>query len=135
MKRRVIWLAAPWAIGLTLFALYFTPIGVYTLTIVYPAVSDFVLRRPFNSTVWRQDVNGAENRRVRMVDDLQHRVSLKGMTRLQAETLLGKPDMGDTANLTYRLGDERGFISIDSEWLSLSLDDKGVVQNVAVWRD
>ena len=38
-------------------------------------------------------------------------------------------------NLVYNLGAERGFLSIDSEWLVLRTDQSGVVIQAAIVRD
>ena len=72
-----------------------------------------------------------------MVDDLLARYELVGMTRAAVDELLGVPP--DTAYFTdfdyvYWLGRERGFISIDSEWLCLDFED-GVVVDARLMRD
>ncbi|MFZ1830365.1 MAG: hypothetical protein WAW42_16730 [Candidatus Competibacteraceae bacterium] len=38
-------------------------------------------------------------------------------------------------DLVYRLGMERGFMSIDSEWLAVILDESGRVASVEIVRD
>jgi hypothetical protein len=120
------------AVGLVCF----TPLGVYFWVYVRPTISDFVNRRPFSATLWQKEgVMGAGDLRLHMVDDLLGRVRFEGMSRQQVEALLGKPDMGDTTSLTYRLGNERGGFAVDSEWLTLTLDANGKVRKVEVWRD
>ena len=55
------------------------------------------------------------------------------------ESILGKEN--DTSyfeapsRLVYYLGDERGFISIDSEWLIFDVNDEGIVTNVNIVHD
>ena len=64
--------------------------------------------------------------RVYMVDDLLNKYELVGKTKDEVNTLLGTPTATDYSknenNMVYYLGDERGFISIDSEWLVISLN-------------
>ncbi|KQL19966.1 hypothetical protein ACFFHH_06580 [Cytobacillus solani] len=64
--------------------------------------------------------------RVYMVDDLLSRTKLIGLSKEEVITLLGKPDdteyFTDDNNIVYYLGNERGFISIDSEWLVIWFD-------------
>lgn len=72
-----------------------------------------------------------------MVDDLLARYELVGMTRDKVDELLGVPP--ETAYFTgfdyvYWLGPERGFISIDSEWLCIDFED-GVVVDARLMRD
>ena len=55
-----------------------------------------------------------------MVDDLMRTRPLVGMSRAQLEELLGVPPPSEyfrEYDYVYWLGPERGFVSIDSEWL------------------
>jgi hypothetical protein len=76
----------------------------------------------FSSERWL--VNSDE--RVYMVDDLLSRTKLIGRSKEEVITLLGKPDdpeyFTDDNNFVYYLGNERGFISIDSELLVIWFD-------------
>ncbi|WIV17352.1 hypothetical protein QPK24_12995 [Paenibacillus polygoni] len=83
-------------------------------------------------------VNEPENR-VWMVDDLLAKYDFVGMDALSIESILGKetetsyfeaPDRS-----VYYLGNERGFISIDSEWLVFDFDEQDRVTNVEIMRD
>jgi outer membrane protein assembly factor BamE (lipoprotein component of BamABCDE complex) len=50
---------------------------------------------------------------------------LLGKTRSEIETMLGAPTQTDKFrdyDLVYWLGDERGYMSIDSEWLAMRFD-------------
>lgn len=73
-----------------------------------------------------------------MVDDLLRRHSFKGMTREQVIAIIGEPDKTEyfkNWDMVYWLGPERGFISIDSEWLVLRMDSRKRVLEVSVVRD
>ncbi len=69
--------------------------------------------------------------RVYMVDDLLEHYKLNGMTSEEVDKLLGNPTQTEyfkeENNIVYYLGDERGLISIDSEWLILFFNDKNEV--------
>ena len=72
--------------------------------------------------------------RVEIVDDMLYENELKGMTRAEVVTLLGKEsdsNANDTEDtMTYYLGVERGLTS-DSEWLKIYFTD-GRVSNYKV---
>ena len=55
------------------------------------------------------------------MDDLLEKHELMGMSRENIERLLGDEDDADV--VYYYLGPERGFISIDSEWLVIEYRD------------
>ena len=77
--------------------------------------------------------------RVWMVDDLLSQYDFIGMDVLTLESILGKAT--DTSyfeaprRLVYYLGDERGLISIDSEWLTFDFNEEGFVTTVNIMRD
>ncbi|UNL86825.1 hypothetical protein [Priestia koreensis] len=83
--------------------------------------------------------NNHPEERVDMVDNLLEEVTLKGKTKSEITTLLGKQDpkayFKKPTNLVYYLGDERGIFSIDSEWLIISFSDKGIVDHYEVTTD
>lgn len=90
----------------------------------------------FDSALWKS-VTESDATRLAMVDDLLERYELVGMTREEIDRLLGvPPETGYFANFeyVYWLGPERGFISIDSEWLCIDFED-GVVSDVRLMRD
>ena len=90
----------------------------------------------FDSDTWKS-VAGSDATRLAMVDDLLARYELVGMTREEVDGLLGVPtETGYFANFeyVYLLGPERGFISIDSEWLCIDFED-GVVSDARLMRD
>ena len=73
-----------------------------------------------------------------MVDDLLRRHSFRGMTREQVTAIVGEPDKTEYFkewDLVYWLGPERGFMSIDSEWLVFRLDSQKKVTDLRIVRD
>ncbi|MED3994347.1 hypothetical protein P4647_06705 [Peribacillus frigoritolerans] len=76
----------------------------------------------FTTERWLNDVEG----RVYLVDDLINEHELIGMTKDEVFTLLGSPTeteyFKEEDNVVYYLGDERGIIRIDSEWLVIWFD-------------
>ena len=69
--------------------------------------------------------------RVYMIDNLLKQYKLKGMKSEVVNNLLGSPTQTEyfkeDNNIVYYLGDERGLIRIDSEWLILFFNDKNEV--------
>ena len=108
---------------------FFTDMG-------FDAAKERLNRLPFDSAKWKA---GQENDiRIRMVDSLLHNYELRGKTRAEILALLGKPDNTGyfrEYDLVYRLGAERGFISIDSEWLVFRLDTNDTVKECTIARD
>lgn len=84
---------------------------------------------------WRTN----EQERVYMVDDLLRQYPLIGMTKDDVTALLGPPTkthcLQADDHLVYYLGDERGLIRIDSEWLVIRLDGGGNVIEYQVLTD
>ena len=73
-----------------------------------------------------------------MADRIVARHVLRGMTSSQVTDMLGKPPATDYFrewDLVYWLGPERGFLSIDSEWLVVKLDQNEVVADFKIVRD
>lgn len=74
-----------------------------------------------------------------MVDDLLQKYDLKDMTREEIISLLGTPTdteyFKEDKNIVYYLGNERGLISIDSEWLVVDFDDSMKVTDYKVVTD
>lgn len=105
-----------------------------------PIVDDLSHRQRFEPVAWRANA-GRDTRwptRLRMVDDLLRRRDLHGWTRPQVERLLGPAD--DTGyfrdwDMVYNLGPERGFISLDDEWLVVRLGADGTVTDYRIVAD
>jgi outer membrane protein assembly factor BamE (lipoprotein component of BamABCDE complex) len=147
--------AIPWVIGAALLVLAITrkrwiPLVAFataqllglavvlTVLLAGPVVADYGSRTAFDSARWKiENLADAKGVRVRMVDDLLHKHRLKGMTREQIDELLGVPPHTNyfhEYDYVYWLGPERGFISIDSEWLVVKFEN-GVVKDARVLRD
>ena len=80
-----------------------------------------------------------QTERVYMVDDFLNKYNLNGLTIDEVKTLLGAPTktsyFQEDNNIVYYLGNERGLISIDSEWLVIDFDDIKEVVKYEVVRD
>jgi len=113
--------------------------------IALPALPELARRRPFDAHAWRSIERGRGRDRIRMVDHLLISGALEGKTRAQVEALLGPDDTergtgwgrGYFSNWgsVYWLGPERGFFSIDSEWLVLDYGASGVVSEYRIVTD
>ena len=93
-------------------------------------------RRAFDSQTWKQ--GNQDEVRIRMVDSLLRHHNLIGKSRGEVVALIGEPDNTSyfrEYDMVYRLGMERGFISIDSEWFVLRLDANQVVTKFRIVRD
>ncbi|HEY5851687.1 MAG TPA: outer membrane protein assembly factor BamE [Lysobacter sp.] len=92
----------------------------------------------FEHSVWLRGEASPGSPRLRMADGLLRSEVLSGMSRSEVEALLGPPTVTDTfmgSGLGYWLGPERGFIRIDSEWLTLHFDRAGKVSEVRIVTD
>ena len=104
------------------------------ITIVI-ACSTFISHHSFSTAQWEQ----YPNERTKIVDDLLMRYDLIGMQESEILALLGNHDndsgyFSSENRFVYRLGMERGFISIDSEWLIIDFDD-GIVTGYFITTD
>ena len=96
---------------------------------------------PFVASQWRAsdpEEVGALRVRQRMADWLVITHRLDGLSHREVVDLLGNPPPHDKfrgAGLVYVLGPERGFISIDYEWLVLTFGKAGTVEHVAIQTD
>ena len=104
------------------------------------AAAGWYLLRPgrhFDTSVWKNSTTSSSIR-LRMADDLINERKLNGLTRKEVVTLLGEPTKTGyfkEYDLVYHLGPERGFISIDSEWLVLKLGADGRIERAAIAHD
>jgi hypothetical protein len=96
-------------------------------------------RVAFDSAVWNESLDRQDDAiRLRMVDDLLRRYRLRGRREDELIALLGKPPKTDYFSdyqLVYWLGPERGFISIDSEWLAVRIGPDHRVTDARIVRD
>jgi hypothetical protein len=94
---------------------------------------------PFTLTLWDVPLSGTVlNTRQRVADRLVSTHRLVGMSRPEVIRLLGEPTDTDKFrdhSLVYVLGPERGFISIDHEWLLVDMGASNSVESVVVVRD
>jgi hypothetical protein len=86
----------------------------------------------FNPATWNDPALSADPTHVRlcMVDDLLAKYLLLGRPQAGVIELLGPPEPQNgfaDYDMVYKLGPERSFISIDSEWLVIELDAAGHV--------
>lgn len=67
-----------------------------------------------------------ESKRVLMVDDMLENYKIKKMNKTDILDLLGKPTIIEKMNnnIMYYLGDERSFVSVDSELLVVYFNEK-----------
>jgi SmpA / OmlA family len=98
--------------------------------------------RPFDRAEWLSPgwglFNSAHPVRQQMVDDLLAHSLKVGMPMNEVRWLIGPPDRNPyyaPGDWTYRLGDERGMISVDSEWLAVDFDEQGRVRKVELCTD
>lgn len=96
---------------------------------------------PFVASWWRhgqEEWNDRWHRRHRMVDWMLLTGSLIGLTKDEVVAKLGEPPPTDYFHewsMVYMLGSERGFASIDSEWLVLRIDETGHVTDARIVHD
>jgi len=96
--------------------------------------------RKFDSAEWKKTrkFNEHYHPRLSMANRLIADHSLDGKTREEVTELLGQPSHEGyfrSYDLVYWLGPERSWISIDSEWLVIKLDDTGDVKAYKLERD
>ena len=107
-------------------------------TVLFAAWRFWFPGRAFDPAAWRDKVRVAQGVRLGMADRLIALRALDGKTRAAVVEMLGEPPAtGYFSNwdLVYWLGPERGFISVDSEWLVLRLDADGRVAEYRILRD
>lgn len=93
---------------------------------------------PFDAVVWSDPARDQDDVRLGMADRLLADRTLIGLTRPQVVAMLGEPPPSGYFrdwDLVYRLGMERGYIVIDSEWLVLRLGPDGKVAQARLVRD
>ena len=112
---------------------------VFVLVALTGGLSWYMLRpgRHFDPSRWKSSATPASVR-LRMADDLVENKTLIGLTRQEVVARLGEPPKTEyfkNFDLVYYLGPERGFISIDSEWLVVKFGPDGRVQRAAIAND
>lgn len=132
-RKIIIAVAVGMLLALSPFILLFGPI-------YYDSARERLRRIPFESASWQNPgkVDGQDPIRIRMVDDLVRSRRLDHQSRAEVDKLLGKPTSTNyfkEYDLVYWLGPERGFFSIDSEWLVIRFDKSEFVQEYRIVRD
>lgn len=93
---------------------------------------------PFDAILWSDPERIKDGVRLGMADRLLARATLIGLTRPQLAAMLGEPpptSYFSDWDVAYRLGMERGFISIDSEWLVIRFGPDGRVAQARIVTD
>lgn len=93
---------------------------------------------PFDKAAWRDTADLSQGPRAGMADRLVARRTLLGMTRTEVVDMLGQPPesyVGGPSDLVYKLGAERSFISLDSEWLVVRFGPDGRVTECKIGTD
>ena len=107
-------------------------------TILYMTYS---MPLPFVSSIWNVDNNTLNNKfslRHRIADGFILTERLIGVQKKDVQKLLGiPPETGyfKKWDLVYYLGQERGFLGIDSEWLVLKIDENNKVVETRIVSD
>jgi hypothetical protein len=102
--------------------------------------AEVLSRKDFDSLSWTTSLTNDDSNPIRltMVDSLLKKYKLSGMARTDLDALLGIPPKTDyfkDYDYVYWLGPERGFMSIDSEWLAIKFDTQGKVSEAKILRD
>ena len=113
--------------------LWYIVLGLFIVGIIFLGIK-YKIEHTFSTTRWIE----FPRERVNMVDDMLEKHNLVGQSNEQVIELLGNgtenPYFKEVDNYVYYMGDERGLISIDSEWLVITFDNN-VVIDVKIMRD
>lgn len=114
--------------------------AVFTWPVWGSMIQDYSTRVAFSESDWLAGVDGraANPKRTQMVDSLLQTVDFHGRTKTEVIAILGDPTPADyfsEYDLVYWLGPERGFLSIDDEWLVFTLDNSAKVSDYRVITD
>ena len=96
---------------------------------------------PFVESWWNAnnyEWNDSLHKRARIADRLISSDALIGKSRTEIVQMLGEPPPPEYFrewDMVYNLGAERGFISIDSEWLVIRLGSTGNATQATILRD
>jgi hypothetical protein len=96
----------------------------------HTSLEEILARRDFDGETWRKAAHSNDPVRLKMVDALLRKAHLVGKRRSEIEALLGPPDERRHLgyDYTYWLGPERGFFSIDYEWLGIKFKNDTVIE-------
>lgn len=114
-------------------------LAMVAFIILKPTYIDYSSRVPFDKQIWLSANSwDAKPNRVNMIDDLLSKNDFHGKRKSDVIALLGeppKPEKFHDWDMVYWLGPERGFMSIDSEWLVFYLDTNARVIDYQIVRD
>lgn len=109
--------------------------GLLFIGIPYAYLTYQSAQMEFSADKWHEH----EDKRVDIVDDLLEEYDFTGWSETKVTKLLGEPvkDGGgkEPNNIVYYLGDERGYPSIDREWLLFWFDESHYVTKVEITTD
>ena len=100
-------------------------------------ITGFLPLRFFDSADWKA-ASYWDGTRVEMIEHLQWSGKLEGLSKTEVIALLGpetNTNYFSEHDMVYTLGPERGWFSIDSEWLVIDFDRNGVVASYQVVTD
>src|SRR5262245_27419210 len=92
----------------------------------------------FDAAKWKNEKLIREGVRLKMADRIMARSALTGKTRSEVIAILGQPPEPwcfRDLDLVYCLAPERGWMSVDSEWLVLRFDANDRVSQYRMVRD
>lgn len=127
-------------LGVILTGLILAFVGTF---IFGPTFEDLIHRRKFDAQVWKQSSDDQSQwpPRLCMVNSLIRSKKLRGLTKSEVVELLGEPAGkgfpfgASSCDIHYYLGQERGFMGIDSEWLFITFGEDGKVNRYWLYTD
>jgi hypothetical protein len=113
---------------------------------LHSPIENYMNQEDFDAALWRNSDEVSEDfmwpHKLKMVNSLIESKILDDLSKEEVIKLLGTPTSDFSPEYThqsneiyYNLGPERGFIRIDSEWLSITFNKKGKVIKYWLWRD
>lgn len=127
----------PLKIGLLLLAILAAGYLLFVGFLIFgPTVKSYTQQTSFDSTQWKNNLDGQDSVKQKMLQNLLTQHKLIGMTVEDINQLLGAPPKTSyfrDYDYVYWLGPERG-LGVDSEWLCIKFRD-GVVVKAEVLTD
>lgn len=132
-------------LGVVLSGMYLALIVFVLGLFIGPEIKNSIKYRNFDAQVWNQSEES--DARVYMADDLIRDKTLIGLTKTEVIELLGEPFYRDPndgstfpygayeSDIHYKLGNARGFLAIDWEWLMITFGDDGKVDRCWLYED
>ena len=131
-------------LGVILSGVYLAFIALILGILIGPDIINSIKYHNFDAEVWNQSEES--DARVYMADALIRDKALIGLTKAQVVELLGKPFPreadGSTfpagaygSDIHYKLGNARGFLAIDWEWLMITFGEDEKVDRCWIYED